>query len=170
MEIYRKRIAALILMSATPFLAAGPFLIGLLGASLTPGCNESNCGWGVLPWFSFLTAPVALVLFILAFIRFLNSLRLRLNKDEEKTPENRKLKSFYFAWLGTASGPFILAVLLLLAMFGGPVSICDTNDICTETGTGAFVRVALIIAPGLIGLSWLYIAALWIWHKRKTKD
>jgi hypothetical protein len=165
-NIYKKRITALILMSATPLLAAGPFLIALLGASVTQ-CYSYDCPWNVLPWFSFLTAPVALIAFILGLVWFLTALGTRLNKTEAATSQEQKLKSYYFAWMATALGPLIFSVLLLLAIVGGPVAVCDINSVCTETAQGAFVRVALIVAPVVMALSWLYLLGLWVWNKRK---
>jgi hypothetical protein len=165
-DIYKKRITALILMSATPLIAAGPFLIALLGATVTQ-CYAYDCPWSVLPWFSFLTAPVALVAFILGLVWFFTALGTRLNKTEVATPQERKLKSYYFAWMATALGPLIFSVLLLLAIVGGPVAVCDINSVCTETAQGAFVRVALIVAPVVMALSCLYLLGLWVWNKRK---
>ena len=170
-DIYRKRIRLLIIMSVSPLLAAGPFLIGILGASLTPGCNESNCAWGVLPWFSFFTAPAALILFIMALIQFFMGLRNRLTKTNQEGLEERRLRIFYFAWMIAATGPLLLAGVLVMAVQGGPVSICDTNDVCTQTGTGVFVDTALKVSPFLLGFSWLYLIGLWIWNKfRKTAE
>jgi hypothetical protein len=165
-NIYKKRITALILMSATPLLAAGPFLIALLGASVTQ-CYSYDCPWNVLPWFSFLTAPVALIAFILGLVWFLTALGTRLNKTEAATSQEQKLKSYYFAWMATAFGPLILAVVLILAIVGGPVAVCDDDLVCTETAQGTFVNVALIVAPILMALSWLYLLGLWVWNKRK---
>jgi hypothetical protein len=164
--IYRKRITALILMSVSPILAVGPFVIGIVGANLTPGCNESNCPWGVLPWFTFMTAPAALFLFIVALIRFLTSLGTRLSKSSEATPQERKLKLWQL-WMATATGPLLLAIVLLLAVFGGPVSVCDLNEVCTETPAGTFVGTLLRVAPVLLALTWLYLGGLWIWNKFK---
>jgi hypothetical protein len=165
-DIYRKRITALILMSVSPILAVGPFVIGIVGANLTPGCNESNCPWGVLPWFTFLTAPAALILFIVALIRFLTSLGTRHSKSSDATPQERKLKLWQL-WMATATGPLLLAIVLLLAVFGGPVSVCDLNEVCTETPTGTFVGILLRVAPVLLALTWLYLGGVWIWNRVK---
>lgn len=156
-------------MSASPLLAAGPFVIGIVGANLTPGCNESNCAWGVLPWFSFFTAPAALVLFIIALIQFFVGLRTKLDKTNNADSEERKLRNYYFAWMTAASGPLLLALVLVLAVWGGPVSICDTNNVCTQTGIGVFVDTALKVSPFLLGLSWLYLIGLALLNKFKKK-
>ena len=76
-EIYRKRITALIFMSATPILAVSPYLIALLGSAVTPGCtNEANCGWAALPWFMLLTIPAGAVFFIIGLVTFLATLAI----------------------------------------------------------------------------------------------
>ena len=155
-------------MSVSPLLAAGPFIVGIVGGTVF-GCTAYNCAWGVLPWFSFFTAPAALILFIMALIQFLMGLRNRLNKITQADPGERKLRGYYFAWMISASGPLLLALVLVLAGWGGPVSICDTNDICTDTGTGVFVETALKVAPFLLGLSWLYLIGLGIWNKFRKK-
>lgn len=165
--IYRKRITFLAMASLAPLLAATPFIIGIIGASLTPNCNEANCGWGVLPWFTFFTVPAGFVFFVFALIRFLASLRTRLNKNEVAIPTEQKIRRYYFAWMATASGPLVLAIVLVLSLFAGPVGICDVNDVCTKTANGYFVDALLIIAPTLIGLSWLYLLAVAIWNRVK---
>jgi hypothetical protein len=166
-EIYKKRIASLMIMSLSPILAVAPFVIGIVGATLTPGCNGSNCPWGVLPWFSFLTTPVALVLFIVALIRFFILLGTRLSKSSDATPEERKQKSYYFAWMATAAGPLLMALLVLMTIFGGPVAICDQNDVCTETGQGAVVGTLSVVAPALLVPTWLYLFVVWLRNRVK---
>ena len=54
------------------FFALSPYLIGILGSYLTElwtgePCNESNCGWMVLPFFTFITLPMG-VLGLLVFL------------------------------------------------------------------------------------------------------
>jgi hypothetical protein len=165
-EIYRKRITALIFMSATPILAVSPFLIGMLGSWVTPGCtNEANCGWAVLPWFMFLTIPAGVVLFILGLIWFLASLGTRITKSTQVTPQEQRLKRYQFAWMATASGPFLLVLALILYFYAGPDEACDKNDVCTQTANGAFVHTALVAAPTLIAISWLYLLGVAIWNR-----
>ena len=168
-SIYRKRITFLAMASLAPLVAAAPFIIGLVGASFTPGCNESNCTWGVLPWLTFFTAPAGFALFVFALIRFLASLRTKLTKTEPATPTEQKIRRYYFAWMATASGPLVLAIVLVLSLYGGPVGICDHNDLCTKTANGEFVDALQIIAPTLIGLSWLYLLAVAIWNRVKKQ-
>jgi hypothetical protein len=163
-EIYRKRITALISISASPILAVSPYLIGLLGSWVTPGCtNEANCGWAVLPWFMFLTIPAGVVFFILAFVGFLATLGSRITKSTPETPQERRLKRYQFAWMATASGPLLLVAALALSLFAGPVRDC--NEVCTETATGAFVGALMIAAPTLIAASWLYLIGVAIWNR-----
>jgi hypothetical protein len=60
----------LIAMLVAPVLAVLPLLAGLTLARLFcgPDANEANCGWGVLPWFTFYTAPAGFVLFVTGFV------------------------------------------------------------------------------------------------------
>jgi len=168
-DIYRKRITFLIVMSLAPILAVAPFLIGIIGGTLT-GCTQYDCPWNVLPWLSFLTAPIALVGFIVALVLFLVALGTKLNKTIEATNEEHRLKGYYFAWMATALGPLLLAIVLLLAIFGGPVAECALNNVCTETGQGLFVGTVLRVAPVLLILSWLYLLAIWIWNMLKRDE
>ena len=165
-EIYRKRIAALISMSATPILAVSPYLIGLVGSWVTPGCtNEANCGWAVLPWFMFLTIPAGVVFFILGFVGFLATLGSKITKSNPETPLERRFKRYQFAWLATASGPLVLVLALALSLFAGPSEICNDNDVCTQTANGAFVGALMIAVPTLIATSWLYLIGVAIWNR-----
>jgi hypothetical protein len=165
-DIYRKRITALIFISSTPILAVSPFLIGMLGSWVTPGCtNEANCGWAALPWFMFFTIPGGVVFFILGLIRFLGSLGNRITKSTQVTPQEQRLKRYQFAWMATASGPLLLVAALALSLFAGPVEICNDNDVCTQTANGAFVGGLMIAAPTLIASSWLYLIGVAIWNR-----
>lgn len=159
--IYKKRIAALIFMSASPVLAVAPFLIGMAGSAITPGCtNEANCGWAVLPWFMFLTIPAAFVFFVLGLARFLATLAKKLTKTSDPTPEERSLRRYYFGWMSTASGPLLLALAGVLALFAGPVETCDAQDTCTQTANGAVAGALAIAAPILLVASWLYLLGI----------
>ena len=49
------------------FIGLSPWIIGVLGSWFTERltgepCHEGNCGWMVLPWFTFLTLPIGGVL------------------------------------------------------------------------------------------------------------
>jgi hypothetical protein len=67
------------------FFALSPYLIGVLGSYLTElstgePCHEGNCGWMVLPFFTFITLPMgALGLLIFLAIVLQDSIEL-LNK------------------------------------------------------------------------------------------
>ena len=164
--IYKKRIAALIFMSASPVLAVSPFLIGMAGSLVTPGCtNEANCGWAALPWLMFLTIPAAFVFFILGLVRFLATLTKKLTKTTNPTPEEVRLKRYYFGWMSTATGPLVLVLAGVLAFFAGPTQICDAQDTCTQTSNGALVGAMAITAPILLVASWLYLLGVAIWSK-----
>lgn len=159
--IYKKRIAALILMSTSPVLAVSPFLIGMAGSVVTPGCtNEANCGWAVLPWFMFLTIPAAFVFFILGLARFLATLTKKLTKATDLTPQEVRLKRYYFGWISTASGPLVLVVAGVLGFVAGPVETCNNQDVCTQTPNGAIVGALSIAAPILLVASWLYLLGI----------
>jgi hypothetical protein len=165
-EIYRKRITALIFMSATPILAVSPFLIGWLGSLVTPGCtNEANCSWAALPWLMFLTIPGGVVFFILGFVRFLATLGTRITQSNDVTAQERRLKRYQFAWMATASGPLVLVLAIVLSLFAGPGEICNDNDVCTQSANGAFVGALMIAAPTLIAASWLYLIGVAIWNR-----
>ena len=51
-----------------PVIALAPAIIGGIGASLTPGCNESNCSWGVIPWYTFFTMPLGMVSLVIGLV------------------------------------------------------------------------------------------------------
>lgn len=51
-----------------PAIALAPAIIGGIGARLTPGCNESNCSWGVIPWYTFFTMPLGMVLLVIGLV------------------------------------------------------------------------------------------------------
>lgn len=165
-EIYRKRITALIFMSATPILAVSPYLIALLGSAVTPGCtNEANCGWAALPWFMLLTIPAGAVFFIIGLVTFLATLASKITKSAQVGPREQRLKRYQFAWMATASGPFLLVAALALSLFAGPDEICNDNDVCTQTANGSFVHVLMFAAPTLLASSWLYLIGVAIWNK-----
>lgn len=169
-EIYKKRITALIFMSAAPILGISPYLVGLVGSWLTPGCtNEANCGWAALPWFMFFTIPAALALFVFGLIRVLVALGNRLGKTGEPTPGEKKLKRYQIAWAATSSGPFLFVLAAVLSQFAGPVSVCNANEVCTPNSNGAFVNVLSVAVLLIVGCSWLYLLALPIWHRASTK-
>jgi hypothetical protein len=75
----------LIAMLLAPVLAVLPLLAGLTLARVFcgPDANEANCGWGVLPWFTFFTAPVGFVMFVTGFAVLIISLvkKVSLKKD-----------------------------------------------------------------------------------------
>lgn len=169
-DIYKKRITALTVMSTSPILGVSPFLVGLVGSWLTPGCtNEADCGWAALPWFMFFTIPASLVFFIIGLILFLVAFRHRLTKTTEPTMPERKLKNYYFAWISTAAGPLVFAVLLIvLAGFSGSSAVCDANDVCSQT-TPALVNALVIIGAAFFAASWLYLIAVVI-RNRFLKD
>jgi disulfide bond formation protein DsbB len=77
----QKKVARVILIIA-PSVAFAPLVLGMIGSSLTPGCNESNCYWGVLPWATFMTVPIGFVILIVGLI-------LRLTARETKDPESK---------------------------------------------------------------------------------
>lgn len=169
-EIYKKRITALIFMSAAPILGVSPYLVGLVGAWFTPGCtNEANCGWAALPWFMFFTIPAALAFFVFGLIRLLVAAGAKLNKTGEPTPEEQKLKRYQIAWTATASGPFLFFLAVILSLFAGPVSVCNANEVCTPNSNGAFVNVLSVAVPAIVGLAWLYLLTLPIWHRVSAK-
>ena len=73
---------------AIVFFALSPYLIGVLGSylkELSTGepCNESNCGWMVLPFFTFITLPTgALGLLVFLVIVLQDSIEL-MNKPKQ---------------------------------------------------------------------------------------
>ena len=66
----------LIAMLVAPVLAVLPLLAGLTLARLFcgPDANEADCGWAVLPWFTFYTAPAGFVMFVTGFVVLIISL------------------------------------------------------------------------------------------------
>jgi len=70
------------------FIGLSPWIIGVAGSWLTEWltglpCHEGNCGWMVLPWFTFLTLPIGgifLVLYLIAI--FSDTIKLI---DEKKS-------------------------------------------------------------------------------------
>jgi hypothetical protein len=54
-------------------MGLSPFIIGYIGGTITEfitneSCNESNCFWGVIPWFLFITIPLSILLFLIYII------------------------------------------------------------------------------------------------------
>lgn len=153
-------------MSTSPVLAVSPFLIGMAGSLVTPGCtNEANCGWAVLPWFMFLTIPAGFVMFLFGLFRFITSLSKKLIKTSAASVHELRLKRSYFGWISTASGPLLLVVAGVLTFVGGDVQNCDAQDTCTQTPNGAFVGALTITAPILLVASWLYLLVIAIWNR-----
>jgi hypothetical protein len=72
-------------MLLAPLLAILPLLLGMTLARLFcgPDANEANCGWGVLPWFTFYTAPAGFVLFVTGSVVLIISLvkKVAVKKD-----------------------------------------------------------------------------------------
>ena len=66
-------------------IAVSPFIIGYIGATITnlitnESCNESNCFWGVIPWFLFITIPLGILLFIFfILITIIDFIKLKKN-------------------------------------------------------------------------------------------
>ena len=118
-SIYRRRITFLILASIAPILAVSPFAIGYLGSLTVPGgCNESECGWAVLPWFMFITVPAGFFLYVGALIAAVFALVKKLTKTEEITAAEKKLKRYQLAWTLTAFSPLVLVVGAIIASMG----------------------------------------------------
>jgi len=63
----QKKVGRVILWIA-PAVAFAPAIIGGIGASATPDCNEGNCYYGALPWATFLTFPLGIVIAIIGLI------------------------------------------------------------------------------------------------------
>ena len=165
--IYRRRITFLILASVAPFLAVSPFAIGYLGSLTVPGgCNESNCGWAVLPWFMFITVPAGFFLYVGTLIAAVFALAKRVAKTEETTAAEKKLKRYQLAWTLTAFSPLLLLIGALVASTGNTALICDDAG-CTQNLPG-FERLAVLYLGGItIALSWPYLIAVAVWNKVK---
>ena len=67
-EVEQKKKTATIVLCIGPSVAFAPAIIGIIGSSLTPGCNESNCYWGALPWATFLTLPIGFIIMIVGLV------------------------------------------------------------------------------------------------------
>jgi hypothetical protein len=63
----QKKVGRVILYIA-PAVAFAPAIIGGIGSSVIPNCNESNCYFGALPWATFLTFPLGIVIAIVGLI------------------------------------------------------------------------------------------------------
>ena len=113
-EIYKKRIRLLALATAAPIFGIAPWLVGYLLSLVIPGCtNEANCALAALPWFTFITAPVAIIGYLITLILFLISLTNRLVKTESPTDAELLLKTYQKAWLVTALSPLAIVLAIL---------------------------------------------------------
>ena len=68
---YWTRLPLTILVIA--ILAFTPLLVGVAGgwvneALTNTPCDEGNCSWAVIPWFTFYSAPLGLLLLLILFI------------------------------------------------------------------------------------------------------
>jgi hypothetical protein len=77
----QKKVGRVILWIA-PAVAFAPAIIGGIGSSVIPNCNESNCYFGALPWATFLTVPIGFVILIVGLI-------MRVTARETKDPESK---------------------------------------------------------------------------------
>ena len=75
----------LIAMLVAPVLAVFPLVAGIALARLFcgPDANEADCGWAVLPWFTFYTAPAGILLFVTGFIVLIISLVKKVAKKKD---------------------------------------------------------------------------------------
>ncbi len=162
-SIYRKRITWLRLIALSPILAFSPLIVGMIGAAFIPGCNESNCAFGALPWYMFMTIPAALVIFVIALIKFLSALQIKLSKAEEPTISEQKLKRYIFAWLGTALSP--LALILGFVIFATLAGLSCIEGDCATLDIG--YQIPAIIGSAIFVLSWLYLLVVAIWNRFK---
>jgi hypothetical protein len=63
--------AGILTMLLAPLLAISPLVgIPLARVFCGPDANESNCGFGVLPWFMYFTIPAGALLFIVGLVVF----------------------------------------------------------------------------------------------------
>tara|TARA_B100000767_G_C19465078_1_gene409650 strand:- start:321 stop:599 length:279 start_codon:yes stop_codon:yes gene_type:complete len=68
-------------------MGLSPFIIGYIGGTITEfitneSCNESNCFWGVIPWFLFITIPLGILSFIFfIIIALIDFIRLKKNNS-----------------------------------------------------------------------------------------
>ena len=151
-DVYRKRITAFMMVSLAPILAIAPYLIGLIGSALTPGCtNEANCSWAALPWFMFATIPLGFVLVITGIVQFFVSLRFKVTKTTEKNLRERKLNRYYFAWMATAAGPLLIALCGILSITGiAPASVATS---------------LLVTGAAIYSVAWVYLLVVVVWNK-----
>ena len=147
-SIYRKRITWLRLIALSPILAFSPLMFGLSGAG---------------GWFMILTIPAALVLFVIALIKFLSALQIKLSKAEEPTISEQKLKRYFFAWLGTALSP--LALILGFVIFATLAGLSCIEGDCATLDIG--YQIPAIIGSAIFVLSWLYLLVVAIWNRFK---
>ena len=159
-QIYKKRITALIVISASSLFGVGPtFYWYLLGDS------------DQFPGIDFMTSLLALVTFLVGVTRLLKALKSRLYRADAPTPPERELKRYFIAWMVPASGPLILAVFAILSLIAGPVLWLVTLQIATLdlSWVGNSVRALLEIVPILFALSWLSPVVVLIWNKLTRK-
>jgi hypothetical protein len=64
-KLNKRRKVSKWLLWLSPVIALSPLIIGGIGASLTPNCNESNCTWGVIPWYTIYTMPLGIAALII---------------------------------------------------------------------------------------------------------
>lgn len=150
-EIYKKRIQVLMFSGLSPIGGISPFLIGYLGALTVPNCNESNCGWGVLPWFTFFTFPAAFVLWVIGIIRFAFLLKNPIDKSEPHSLQVKRLRLSFFVWLTATLSP----ILIPLGFMALPSQSVLQN-------------VAVLGGVGLYAASLLFAIGLALTHGRKS--
>jgi hypothetical protein len=153
-EIYVKRITAFKIVNLAHILAIAPGLIFFIGFPLSDCNHVATCSWASIPYLMFGTVPLGFVLMIYGIVRFFVSLRFKLTKTNEKTPRERKLKRYLFAWVATAAAP-IMIVLLLCSVFvfvGLPIS-SSVGDIL------------LIIISAIFVLPWVYLLVVAVWNR-----
>lgn len=64
-KVRNRRLIKKLLVWLAPLIAFAPIIIGSIGASLTPGCNESNCSWGVIPWYTLYTMQLGVAALVI---------------------------------------------------------------------------------------------------------
>jgi MFS family permease len=162
-EIYRKRIIALAMMAFSPVLAFLPVIIGMVGGLFVKDCNESNCGWAVLPWFSLFTFPLAFVSAVAGLILFFAALRHPLTKSSSQADKvNRK---FYFAWLAAVISPLISFVGIVA--FSATTLVNCNDKGCTTTSTTTIPEILVITGVVAFAVSAIYLVVMAV--QRKTK-
>lgn len=85
-QLNKRRKVSNWLVWLSPLIAFAPIIIGGIGSALTPGCNESNCTWGVIPWYMFFTIPLGGVLLAVGTAIKPNTTQAPENFPDEKQP------------------------------------------------------------------------------------